>query len=545
MPRVRCPHCRSGQAVAAPPLGEPVRHTCNSCGKPFAVRNSSPAGGTQKLSDTPRASEAGAGEPPAHTPIRMGPYEIRGVIGAGGMGIVYRGWDARLNRHVAVKTLKPDLARDPEYCERFLREARSAAALSHLNVTQIYFIGEESGHPFFAMEYLEGKSLEGLVREEGKLPPEQALELVRQAAAGLKAAAARGIIHRDVKPSNLVLTADGTLKVTDFGLAKLIVSDAGLTMAGEVLGSPNYMAPEQASGSSADVRSDIYSLGATFYELVTGRPPFEGPTPVSIILKHVREPVRSPRQLTPDLPYPFVTLIQRMLAKRPEDRPRDYDALSRELDRLVTHTASLAGADRALATPPAGPRAARPSAANPGSSSGTWILVSLLVLALVGGWGLLRQARARTGSGGTTPAENVSGPQASDPGTRITAPTGVVASSGLTGGRMSRPGLDPSPRFQKLREAARANLQFVENTHEITSDGRLRVMGSVANTGGGGATSIRIRILLTDAVGRVIGSTEVPLTPSLLAPRQSGAFEAFFPDPRQPVSIRTELNWNS
>src|SRR5438093_7773450 len=187
MTRVACPHCHAQQEIVAPSHGDAGRHPCASCGRAFVVRISSPAGGaTQKLADP-------AGIPPSPTqgtvsgaPRRMGPYEIQGTVGAGGMGIVYRGWDARLNRHVAVKTLRPEVARDPEYSERFLREARAAAALSHPNVTQIYFIGEEDGQPFFAMEFLEGKSLEALVREEGKLAPARAIDFIRQAATGLK-----------------------------------------------------------------------------------------------------------------------------------------------------------------------------------------------------------------------------------------------------------------------------------------------------------------------------------------------------------------------
>jgi len=303
MSRESCPHCSASQELEAPSSGASASHICTSCGKAFVLHTPSSAGGsTQKLGD-PAATQAVPSPSVAQqTPGRIGPYEIHGTIGVGGMGVVYRGWDARLNRPVAVKTLKSDLARDQDHRERFLREARAAAALSHPNVTQIYFIGEDEGQPFFAMECLEGKSMETVLREEGKLAPDQAISLVRQAAAGLKAAAARGIIHRDIKPSNLVLTPDGVLKVTDFGLAKLALSDTGLTMSGVILGSPNYMAPEQASGGSSDIRSDIYSLGATLYEMVTGHPPFEGPTLVSIILKHAREPLRNPRQFSPDRP---------------------------------------------------------------------------------------------------------------------------------------------------------------------------------------------------------------------------------------------------
>lgn len=452
------------------------------------------------------------------------------------MGIVYLGWDARLGRRVALKTLRAELARDAEYRERFLREARAAAALSHPNVTQIYFIGEEATQPFFAMEFLEGKSLEAILREEGKLPSTRAIDLVRQAAVGLKAAAARGIIHRDIKPSNLVLTADGTLKISDFGLAKMVVADASLTMAGEVLGSPNYLAPEQASGGAVDLRTDVYALGATLYELVTGRPPFDGPTPVSIILKHVREPLRSPRQLNPDLPIPVANLIQRMLAKRKEDRPRDYEVLLRELDRTRTLAEGARDGDLPAASPPPAPR----------SGSLTWLVVPVLFLLLAAGLGYVRhlKAKARAEASPAPAAAEPPGPGTTGGETRILTSSTEVAPPALAP-RGIRGGLRISPRLPQNREAGRASLQFVENTHEITADGKLRVMGTVANTGAGGASTIRVRITLSGPAGEPLESTEVPLTPSLLGPRQSGTFEVFFPDPHQEVGIRTELNWTS
>jgi len=556
MPRVLCPHCRVGQEVEAPAAGSVGRHLCDSCGRPFSVRGATALkGATRKLGHSSAAGPAAPFPPPASTPSdsaagmpqRLGPYEIRGTVGAGGMGVVYRGWDASLSRNVAVKTLKPELSLDSEYRDRFLREARSAAALSHPNVTQIYFIGEEGGRPFFAMEFLEGKSLEALVREMGRLPPEQAVEMVRHAALGLKAAAARGLIHRDIKPGNLVLTPEGTLKVTDFGLAKLVVGDAGLTLSGEVLGSPNYMAPEQASGQPADLRSDIYSLGATFYELVTGRPPFDGPTPVSIILKHAREPVRNPRQFSPDLPYPLVTLVQKMLAKRPEDRPQNYEVLLRDLDRLVPPTGAAAGIAGASATPgpPARPGAAVATAPAP-RSSGSWILAPVLILVLLAGWGLLRQFRTDSDRPPSpAPAPATSGDFPRLPATEVLASTSEVSPPALGPRPLHRVGLSVPPHLERLRESSRANLQFVSNTHEITADGRLRVMGSVVNTGLGRATEVRVRIFLTSPAGTTLASAEVLLAPALLGPHQTGTFEAFFPDPRQMVSIRTELSWNS
>ncbi|MCI0407755.1 MAG: serine/threonine protein kinase [Acidobacteria bacterium] len=576
MPSVTCPHCQSSQEVNSVSAGAQEGVSCASCGRPFSLSVPSP-------SPTQRINSASEKLPSTATaeklPARMGPYEIRGIIGTGGMGVVYQGWDERLNRSVAVKTLKPELAKEPAFCERFLREARAVASLSHPNVTQIYYIGEEEGRPFFAMEFLEGKPLDALLREEGKLASSRAAELIRQAALGLKAAAARGVIHRDIKPSNLVLTKEGVLKVTDFGLAKMVVADSGLTLTGEVLGSPNYLAPEQASGAAADLRSDIYSLGATLYELLTGRPPFDGPTPVSIILKHVREPLRSPRQFSPELPVPLVTLTQRMLAKRPEDRPKDYDTLLREMDRLLAAVSSPSDGRSALLggtpsdgrNPGAGVSAPfRGLPAEPiGSSSGLWIIGSILALGLIAAWGFLKQSRAAAASstvptiraGITQPAsppEPMRGaqnpdqpPSSSDPASGDPYQTRILSTSaevsppqlGATGPRQRT--FDLPPRMDRLKEVARANLQFVENTHEITLDGRLKVRGSVYNAGLAAASEIKVHVTLTDPEGNVIASGDATLSPPLLSSHQSGTFEVLFPDPHRSISIKAELSWNS
>ncbi|NIP82509.1 MAG: protein kinase, partial [Gemmatimonadetes bacterium] len=254
------------------------------------------------------------------------------------MGVVYLGWDPRLGRPVAVKTLRPERVQDINARDRFLEEARAVAAISHPNVTQIHDIGEQDGSIWFAMEYLEGIALDRMLAEQGPLTAERAVDLVRQAACGLEAAAERGIIHRDIKPGNLVLSADGKLKVTDFGLAKRTAGDTAVTSSTVFIGTPDYIAPERAAGEPVDLRSDIYSLGATLYELVTGQPPFSGPNPVAVISKHLRDPVPPPREIRSGLSYPLNLLILRMLSKDPAARPQDYAELVRQLDRLPVET---------------------------------------------------------------------------------------------------------------------------------------------------------------------------------------------------------------
>src|SRR6266704_2014783 len=291
------------------------------------------------MNEDPRNDIAGGGHPE-----RFGPYRVEKRIGAGGMGVVYLALDEELQRQVALKTLLPALAADPEFVARFKREAQSAAALNHPNITQIYTIGQEGRVPFFAMELIRGQSLEAIVKETGAIPAHVATGYMLQAARGLRHAAQKKLIHRDIKPSNLMLTEDGVVKITDFGLAKAARSETQLTATGEVLGSPGYISPEQASGAALDARSDIYSLGATFYHLVTGKLPFEAPTPVAMIIKHMNEPLRSPRAVNPNIPYPIASIVQKMMAKRAGERFQDYDALIRELERGMSAVPAGTGA---------------------------------------------------------------------------------------------------------------------------------------------------------------------------------------------------------
>src|SRR5256712_9690214 len=285
-------------------------------------------------------------------PERFGSYRVEKRIGAGGMGVVYLALDEALQCQVALKTFLPGLAADPEFVARFKREAQSAAALNHPNITQIYTIGQEGSVPFFAMELIRGRSLEAIVKEKGVIPAHEAAGYILQSARGLRHAAQKDLIHRDIKPSNLMLAEDGVVKITDFGLAKAARAETQLAATGEVLGSPGYISPEQAQGVALDARSDIYSLGATFYHLVTGRLPFEAPTPVAMIVKHMSEPLRSPRAVNTAVPYPIASAIQKMMAKRPGERFQDYDALIRELERaLATITGETAGPRVAGAVP--------------------------------------------------------------------------------------------------------------------------------------------------------------------------------------------------
>jgi predicted Ser/Thr protein kinase len=488
-------------------------------------------------------------------PERFGAYRVESLIGAGGMGIVYRAVDEALQRPVAVKTLLPALAADPEFVARFKREAQSAAALNHPNITQIYAIGQEGAVPFFAMELIHGRSLEALLKETGPLDPATATAHILQAARGLRHAARKSLIHRDIKPSNLMLTSDGVVKITDFGLAKTARSSSGLTATGEVLGSPGYISPEQAQGADLDARSDIYSLGASLYQLVTGRLPFDAPTAVAMIVKHLNEPLRSPRLVNPAVPYPLAAAIQKMMAKRPQERFQDYDTLIRELERMTVpiRTGVASAAARPDGAPDAGDRTRPRQAAPPPGPSRTgrgiaWIPVFLA--AAIGAMvvaGVVQHRRASAGARGAGGSAGEARFGSPAPATPEAAPRAPAPGGPARGGLGPLADRDRAALHQRLRDGARgrrrANLVFTANDHVILPDGRLKVFGQVTNSGSAPAAQARVRIRILDDGGSVVAEGETPLFPPRLAPGDTGRYDLPV-DYRGPIgSLNAEITW--
>ncbi|MBI4615960.1 MAG: protein kinase [Planctomycetes bacterium] len=258
---------------------------------------------------------------------RVGPYAVLEKLGEGAMGIIYKALDQRLGRHVAIKLLSPELAANRTFLERFKREARALASLSSPHVAQIYMIGEHQGLLYFAMEYIDGPTLALVLQEEGTLELRRSIDLVTQVARGLEVAAEGGVIHRDVKPGNVMLTQKGLVKLTDFGLVKSLIGDPELTSCGVVLGTPTYMSPEQTLGEEVDFRSDIYSLGVTFYHMLAGKPPFLGKTAAELMAKHVNQPIPPHASLPPTVSDAAYEVLARMLAKKREDRHASYREL--------------------------------------------------------------------------------------------------------------------------------------------------------------------------------------------------------------------------
>ncbi|HMG24463.1 MAG TPA: protein kinase [Kofleriaceae bacterium] len=271
----------------------------------------------------------------------LGAYRVEGTIGSGSMGEVFKGIDTGLNRRVAIKLLSEKHRDSPELRQRFVREGRAVAAISHPNVVQVFATGSFDDRPYIAMELLDGADLGSIVERSGRLDSLAAAHAVLDAAQGLAAAARAGLIHRDVKPSNLVRLSDGQVKVTDFGLAKPVDpgSEPALTAMGVVVGTPDYIAPEQARGEAIDERVDIYALGGTLYFLITGVPPFRTGKPaedkyLKVVARHLRNPPPDALAANPACDRELSELTRAMMAKKPAERP-SYDELVAQLSRIV------------------------------------------------------------------------------------------------------------------------------------------------------------------------------------------------------------------
>ncbi|TDD32501.1 Stk1 family PASTA domain-containing Ser/Thr kinase [Actinomadura sp. KC06] len=269
-----------------------------------------------------------------------GRYELETVIGRGGMAEVYRARDLRLDRVVAVKTLRSDLARDPTFQARFRREAQSAASLNHPSVIAVYDTGEDmigdNSIPYIVMEYVDGSTLRDLLRENRALLPEKALEVTDGILRALDYSHRGGIVHRDIKPANVMLTRQHEVKVMDFGIARAMADTAAtMTQTAQVIGTAQYLSPEQARGERVDARSDIYSTGCVLYELLTGKPPFTGDSPVAIAYQHVREEPVPPSQVDPQIPQWADAIVLKAMAKEPDNRYQNATEFRQEIQRVL------------------------------------------------------------------------------------------------------------------------------------------------------------------------------------------------------------------
>jgi eukaryotic-like serine/threonine-protein kinase len=272
-----------------------------------------------------------------------GRYELGDLIGYGGMAEVHRGRDVRLGRDVAIKVLRADLARDPSFLNRFRREAQSAAGLNHPSIVSVYDTGEDVGaggttQPYIVMEYVAGRTLRDILKTEGRLPARRAMEIAADVSAALDFSHRAGLIHRDVKPANVMITQTGAVKVMDFGIARAVADNsATVTQTANVIGTAQYLSPEQARGEQVDARSDVYSTGCLLYELVTGVPPFQGDSPVAVAYQHVRENPAMPSSRVPGLPRALDSIVMKALAKNPQNRYQSAAEMRSDLQRALAN----------------------------------------------------------------------------------------------------------------------------------------------------------------------------------------------------------------
>ena len=324
-----------------------------------------------------------------------GRYSILRTLGGGGMARVYLAHDEVLGRDVAIKILRDQYAEDAEFVERFKREARSAASLSHPNIVSVYDRGvAEDGTSYIAMEYVPGGNLKERISREGLLDPDSSILVALQITYALEAAHGRGVIHRDIKPHNILLTSTDDVKVADFGIARA-AAYTSISQTSLVLGTASYMSPEQALGEPVDPRSDLYSLGVVLYEMLTGELPYTADNPVAVSMKHVNEPLRPPKESNPEIPEDLDAVVTKLLSKKAEDRYKGATELAEDLRRVRDGLQPLAAVPVDTGTRPTQPGTRRfvpppPVPARRRRRRGTpWVLAGvLLLLALLGGLGL-------------------------------------------------------------------------------------------------------------------------------------------------------------
>jgi len=395
---------------------------------------------------------------PNLTGRQFGAYEVLEELGSGGMGKVYRARNTTLDRLVALKTLSGFLSSDQAFVQRFLKEARVAARLNHPNIVQIYDFGHIEETHYIAMEYVDGQSLRKQLAM-GRFNEHDALIVARQAVRGLAVAHAQGIVHRDIKPDNLMLTMKGEVKIVDLGIAKRLDEDQNQTQTGQAIGTPHYISPEQIKGQkNIDGRADIYSLGATLYHLVTGRAPYKGTSGALVMSMHLTAPLPDPREHEPTLSEGICRVLRKMMAKEPDERYKDMIALDQDLYRVqVGETPDTeepsATAIATASTPTGAPRTApwmpplgsAPSPAPPASRR-------------FGGTGYMEpvQGSRSIPSGVATPPRNspasasVSAPAATPP---AMTPTGSTPPSGPTTGATTASFRDEDLRFYETELA--------------------------------------------------------------------------------------------
>ena len=336
-------------------------------------------------------------------------YEVQGRIGVGGMAEVWRGYDRTLNRTVAIKTLLPQFARDASFVDRFRREAQAAARLNHPGIVSVYDSGTDGETPYIVMQFIEGRTLADYLASGKTIPPMKATQVAKEIAEALAAAHAEGVIHRDIKPANVMVTRDGKVLVMDFGIARLISGPETAPQTSAVLGTASYLSPEQAQGHSVDARSDIYALGVVLYEMLTGRPPFTGDSPMAIAYKQVNATPEAPSSVNPDVPPELDAVVMRALSKNPANRYQTGQEFADDLERartggqvMATPLLPAAGEATQVISRPQPTSVLPPQQDEPGGSRKAWVgaLIAIVIMALLAA-GAYLAITMFTGDGGT------------------------------------------------------------------------------------------------------------------------------------------------
>jgi tRNA A-37 threonylcarbamoyl transferase component Bud32 len=427
-------------------------------------------------------------------------YEIGDPLGRGGMAQVFRGTDRLLGRPVAIKVLDRRYRDDAKFQTRFRREAQAAAGINHPNVVSIYDTGSQESSHYIVMEYIDGDTLGDILQREGALPSHRAVAIADSVAQALEAAHQKGMVHRDVKPGNIMVDRSGTVKVLDFGIARAAADDT-LTQTGVVLGTAAYLSPEQAQGETVDARSDVYSLGCVLYEMLTGRQPFTADSPLGVAYKHVREEPIPPSQVDPDIPPEVEAVVMTALAKDPAARYPSGGAMREALSAAATGEMPAAVGAAAVTEPLAGgdtavmPETVPPGVPPPGGRGGLprwlpWLVIGVILVALVVlgflafGGDEPRQARQNGGRQTGAPEETTPSPnETADPVGEAFANLAAVLAEGVGSGEMTqkaaddigKPAEDALAAYQEgdLEGAAEKLVEAHAKTQELLGQGEI------------------------------------------------------------------------
>jgi eukaryotic-like serine/threonine-protein kinase len=337
--------------------------------------------------------------------VLSGRYRLEAKLGSGGMSTVYLARDQTLDRQVAVKVMHREMSEQPEQLERFRQEARAVAKLSHPNVVSVIDAGEDGGHPYIVFEYVEGETLKQRIGRDGALDPQEAIAYAIEIARGLSVAHARKMVHRDIKPQNILIDAEGRAKLTDFGISRQLEQD-GMTATGRVLGTTDYVAPEQAMGRGADPRSDIYSLGVVLYEMLVGQVPFQADSQVGVAMKHVNEELPDVQRRRPEVSAAVALVVERSTAKDPAQRYQQVGEMIDDLSTALEVEAARAGSTTGEATSVLD---ALPAPKRELSSRGRWSRAAIAALLVVAGGALLAVYLISSGNFGGGGAEKGGG----------------------------------------------------------------------------------------------------------------------------------------